>query len=172
MIMQQLKKAWRPFNFLIPQKTVSFGRRAFSNGFTLVELIITVAIVSILATIAIPAYEAATKKSRFSSAKRDILEIQMQMERYYTQRNRFPVTLDEITSKPDPWGNAYRYLDMAGATVGDKRKDKSLHPLNTDYDLYSIGPDGETQTPLTAPSSRDDIVRANNGGFIGWGADF
>ena len=146
--------------------------RALSTGFTLVELVITVAIVAILAAIAVPTYEAAIKRSRFSSAKRDILEIQVQMERYYTQRNRFPTKLDEITNKPDPWGNAYQYLDMEGATVGEKRKDKSLHPLNTDYDLYSMGPDGESQTPLTAQASRDDIVRANNGGFIGWGSDF
>jgi hypothetical protein len=46
-------------------------------------------------------------------------------------------------------------------------KDKSLHPLNSDYDLYSMGPDGQSQTPLTAKASRDDIIRANNGGFIG-----
>jgi len=143
-----------------------------STGFTLVELIIAVAIVAIMAAIAVPTYQSAMNKSRFNVAKRDILEIQVQMERYFTQRNRFPATLDEITSKPDPWGNPYQYLDMDGASVGKKRKDKSLHPLNTDYDLYSMGPDGESSTPLTAKASRDDIIRANNGAFIGWGQDF
>lgn len=55
--------------------------------------------------------------------------------------------------------------------MGKKRKDKSLYPLNTDYDLYSMGPDGKSQTPLTAKASRNDIVRAKNGAFIGWAAD-
>lgn len=142
------------------------------TGFTLVELIIAVAIVAIMASIAVPTYQSAMNKSRFNVAKRDILEIQVQMERYFTQRNRFPATLDEITNKPDPWGNSYQYLDMDGASVGQKRKDKSLHPLNTDYDLYSMGPDGKSSTPLTAKASRDDIIRANNGAFIGWGEDF
>ena len=61
---------------------------------------------------------------------------------------------------------------MEGASVGKKRKDKSLHPLNSDYDLYSMGPDGRSVSPLTAKASRDDIIRANNGGFIGVAEDY
>jgi general secretion pathway protein G len=38
---------------------------------------------------------------------------------------------------------------------------------NTDYDLYSSGPDGASVGPLTAKASRDDILRANNGRFVG-----
>jgi general secretion pathway protein G len=47
------------------------------------------------------------------------------------------------------------------------RKDKNLVPINTDFDLYSLGKDGESVGPLTAIPSRDDIVRANNGSYIG-----
>jgi len=148
------------------------ARTVKALGFTLVELIIAVAIVAIIGSIAFPSYQSAMNKSRFNVAKRDILEIEMSMEKYFTRNNRFPATLDEITNKPDPWGNPYQYLAMEGASTGQKRKDKSLHPLNTDYDLYSMGPDGKTATPLTAKASRDDIVRANNGAFIGWGQDF
>jgi general secretion pathway protein G len=50
---------------------------------------------------------------------------------------------------------------------GKARKDHSLVPLNTDYDLYSKGPDKASVSPLTAKSSRDDILRANNGRFVG-----
>ncbi|MGI4778952.1 MAG: type IV pilin protein [Janthinobacterium lividum] len=171
-MIQRSRAAWHGRCTFVPQKVASTPNRSFLNGFTLVELAITVVIVAIIAAIALPTYQAAMKKARFADVKRDILDIQVQMERYYTQRYRFPEKLAEITTKPDPWGNPYQYLDMEGATVGEKRKDKSLHPLNTDYDLYSMGPDGETAMPLTAKASRDDIVRANNGGFIGWGADF
>jgi general secretion pathway protein G len=45
-------------------------------------------------------------------------------------------------------------------------------PLNSDYDLYSSGPDGESRSPLTAAPSRDDIVRANNGGYIGLAGEY
>jgi general secretion pathway protein G len=40
-------------------------------------------------------------------------------------------------------------------------------PINTDYDLYSMGKDGKSQPPLTAKDSRDDIIRANDGAYIG-----
>jgi general secretion pathway protein G len=53
------------------------------------------------------------------------------------------------------------------AAKGQARKDHSLVPLNSDYDLYSTGPDGATASPLTAQASRDDILRANNGRFVG-----
>jgi general secretion pathway protein G len=45
-------------------------------------------------------------------------------------------------------------------------------PINTDFDLYSMGPDGRSAPPLTASDSRDDIVRANNGRFVGIAADY
>ena len=44
--------------------------------------------------------------------------------------------------------------------------------LNTDFDLYSAGPDGETRAPLTAKVSKDDVLRALDGGFFGVAEDF
>ena len=54
-----------------------------------------------------------------------------------------------------------------GGSRGQARKDHDLVPINTDFDLYSQGPDGRSAPPLTAAMSRDDIVRANNGRYIG-----
>jgi general secretion pathway protein G len=39
--------------------------------------------------------------------------------------------------------------------------------LNSTYDLYSKRKDGQSSSPLTAKASRDDIIRANDGGYIG-----
>jgi len=61
---------------------------------------------------------------------------------------------------------------LSGARRGDVRRDKNLVPINTDFDLYSVGKDGDTATALTARQSRDDIVRANNGGYIGRAEDY
>ena len=55
---------------------------------------------------------------------------------------------------------------------GHARKDKVLKPLNSDFDLYSVGPDGQTQASLTSSVSRDDVVRARDGAFIGTAAEF
>jgi general secretion pathway protein G len=47
------------------------------------------------------------------------------------------------------------------------RMDRFLVPINSDFDLYSMGPDGRSVAPMTARMSRDDIVRASNGRFVG-----
>ena len=47
------------------------------------------------------------------------------------------------------------------------RKDRFLVPINSCYDLYSMGKDGQSVPPLTAKASWDDIVRANDGAFVG-----
>ena len=56
--------------------------------------------------------------------------------------------------------------------VGGARKDKFLVPLNSLYDLYSLGKDGESVPPLAAKASWDDIIMANDGGFVGLAKDF
>jgi general secretion pathway protein G len=61
---------------------------------------------------------------------------------------------------------------VAGRPIGQLRKDRNLVPINTDFDLFSRGKDGQTNFPLTAQRSRDDIVRANNGGYIGLASDY
>jgi general secretion pathway protein G len=52
------------------------------------------------------------------------------------------------------------------------RKDRFLVPINSDYDLYSMGPDGESVEPLTAAKSHDDIIRASNGAYVGVAENF
>jgi general secretion pathway protein G len=57
-------------------------------------------------------------------------------------------------------------------TPGQARKDRALVPINTRFDLYSLGKDGRSAAPLTAADSQDDIVRANDGAFIGLARDY
>jgi general secretion pathway protein G len=52
------------------------------------------------------------------------------------------------------------------------RLDRFAVALNADYDLYSLGGDGESAVSLTETASRDDVVRADNGGYIGLASEY
>lgn len=56
--------------------------------------------------------------------------------------------------------------------AGDVRKDRNLVPINSDFDLYSVGRDGESVGALTAKKSHDDVIRANDGSFVGLAVRF
>lgn len=152
-------------------------RRISAKGFGLTELMIALVIASLLVSIAVPAYGRYADRAKNMRAIGDIASISIEIGRFQLRNNNaLPASLAElpVAIPADPWGNEYRYFNIAaaGAGVGDFRKDKNLNPLNTDFDLYSVGKDGETASALTAKPSRDDIVRANDGAFIGRGEDY
>ena len=55
---------------------------------------------------------------------------------------------------------------MQAKSAGARWK-KNDFPITTDFDLYSMGPDGQTQQNLQSAKSKDDIVRADEGAFVG-----
>jgi general secretion pathway protein G len=141
------------------------------GGFTLMEIMVSVAIVATLAAIAIPQYISYLDKARVARAIAEVKNIEKAVYNYFSDHDEFPDSLAQVGfgGYQDPWGHAYRYLriDGGGPGNGHKRKDHSLVPVNSDFDLYSLGPDGASRAPFTAKASQDDIVRANNGGYVG-----
>ena len=156
---------------------------------------VVVAIIGILATIVGPIYSDYIDRVRTVQAVRDISAISKSIAVYAASNgDRYPDSLAEINMDGmlDPWGNPYQYLNLSKSknenenengngkgkgkgqdvNVGKARKDHNLVPINSDYDLYSMGKDGASVSPLTAKASREDIIRANNGRFIGRAADY
>lgn len=146
-----------------------------SLGFTVVELMVALGIVAVLAAIALPSYSAYRDRVRIDQARKDITMMAPAIERYQLDARAYPDSLADagLGTLRDPWGRPYEYLPLdGGRNRGRARKDHSLVPINTDFDLYSRGPDGRSAPPLTSALSRDDIVRANNGAFVGVAADY
>jgi general secretion pathway protein G len=163
---------------MIPGIERPIGSRASASpcaGFTLLELLLVLAVIATLAAISTPTYIHALEKARVMRAIGDIKSISVTIGTYQSERGTYPDSLAEVGFDQllDPWGHPYEYQNLADLKGhGKARKDKNLVPLNSDFDLYSKGSDGTSVSALTAKASRDDIVRANNGGFIGLAADY
>jgi general secretion pathway protein G len=149
--------------------------RQACRGFTLVELLIVMAIIMTISSIAVPNLQAALDDARIARAVADIRTLETDIAEYEIQNGKLPNTLMDIgrDTLMDPWGNPYQYLNFAGTKgKGKMRKDRFLVPLNTDYDLYSMGKDGLSVPPITAKQSQDDILRANDGSFLGLASQY
>lgn len=64
-------------------------RARLSRGFTLIELMIGVAILAILVSLAYPSYLAQVAKGRRTDGKSALLDVAQRMERYYTERGTY-----------------------------------------------------------------------------------
>jgi general secretion pathway protein G len=145
------------------------------RAFSLVETLVVCALISTLASIAAGIYVSALKTARVARAVGDLHAIGLDIDQFHLRTGRYPTTLTE--ARPlvpnDPWGRPYVYTDLSQrGSRGRARKDGRLNPINSDFDLYSVGEDGRTTTPLGAPMSRDDVIRGRDGGFLGLAADF
>ncbi len=148
-----------------------------ADGYSLVEMLIVVAIIGIVAALAVPRYVHMLHSAKITVAEGDIRQISSAIDVYRSTMGIYPDSLEEVGlgDKADPWGRSYQYRDLTAdkqKAKGHARKDKNLVPINSDYDLYSVGEDGKSSPPLTANPSHDDIIRANNGGFIGLATDY
>jgi general secretion pathway protein G len=136
---------------------------------------IVVGIIMTLAAIAIPSFIQARENARFAKAVGDIHALETDILTYDMSNGSLPNTLDDIGRGDllDPWGNAYIYMNHADTTNRHRiRRDRFWHPLNSDYDLFSAGADGQWAPPITAAESNDDIIRASDGSYVGLASDF
>lgn len=161
---------------LASRKTGTSRNRRHSRGFTLIELIAVVVIIGILAGLAIPKYTYVVDRAKTARAIGDIKALQTDLMSIEAGGQPLPADLAGIgrDGMLDPWGNPYVYYPFppGPGKPGGARKDKFLVPVNSTFDLYSKGPDGDTVAPFTAKKSHDDIVRANDGGYVGVAKNF
>jgi prepilin-type N-terminal cleavage/methylation domain-containing protein len=97
------------------------------SAFTLVELLLVVAIVAVLATIAVPSYSSYVDRGRVTRAEGDIVQIEVAIAQFLSDNGSLPGALGNLNNVPttDPWGNPYQYLNLGAAgAMGHARKDR------------------------------------------------
>lgn len=150
-------------------------KKASGRGFTLIELLIVAVMILTLSAIAIPKYSRWREQAKVTRAINDIQTLNADILGYLLTNRDLPHRITDLSSPPvsDPWGNPYQYLNFDDArNRGEMRSDRFLVPINSKYDLYSMGPDGRSVRPITARASRDDIIMANDGAYIGLASNY
>jgi hypothetical protein len=140
-----------------------------------------VILIAILAILSLGAFTNLKTNAKNGRCKAEIRTIEKSILASFTDRGRLPdvMTTAEIGTDADlkdPWGHSYVYYNIA--TPGTPYEDiVASTNLNTDFDLYSMGPDGTTAAspslvldPANA-ASFDDIVRCNDGATVELGKD-
>ena len=150
------------------QKVVKFWRK-MKKGFTLMELMIVVAVLAILAAILIPNFRGITADAKNSTAKADLRNLKMAVILYQNQfnvlpddssadkfeeclQNYSPRVVDRVPV--DPWsssGAKYQYAVSADETT---------------FGIWSVGQNGTSETTITNDTctfgaNADDIVATN-----------
>jgi len=159
-------RRWADLSMWMLQRLWQYRKR-HRRGFTLIEMLLAMAILATLSAIGLPRIQEAIEKAKVARAIGDILAVQSSIDGLM----KLPPDLAAVGhgGMLDPWGHPYVYnpFSLVKGGIATARKDRFLVPLNSEYDLYSMGRDGGSKPPLNAPVSKDDILRANDGGYVG-----
>ena len=166
---------WRTMQTLTPEASARRSSLRRQRGFSLIELLIAISVLLIIAAIAVPAFLQALDKARVARCVGDLRKIGNDVDAMGLTTGVYPTTLIQVDddTKLDPWGTPYVFVNlMEPSTSGAARLDRFNVPINKQIDLYSMGKDKQTATPLVAAPSQDDVIWASDGGYLGLASQY
>ncbi len=127
---------------------MTYTNNRSQQGFTLVEILIAIAIVAIMAVVTVPSYLGRLERGRADATRQSLRVVKSAVEQFYGDVGQFPERLDDLVKKPtneklakkwvspyiekkprDGWGNQFQYKP----TPGQEQQ----------YELYSFGKNGK-----------------------------
>ena len=113
-----------------------------TNGFTLIELMIVIAIIGIVAAIAIPAYSGYIATARMAEAKNNIAALKLAEEEFFLENNRYFFDTSEDNATLKSWSG-----DLWTATGGDNGINFT-YTVSVSGTKYTITAKGNIGTPV------------------------
>lgn len=114
-----------------------------ASGFTLVEVLLVVAIIGILATVVVVSFGGKAEKAKINATRSSISAICTAIDLFEVERGKYPAAIDDLTVPvdgqapyirggvpADSWGNPFGYVNSGGGN----------------YVVTSAGPDGQMGT--------------------------
>jgi general secretion pathway protein G len=155
-----------------------YKKTRWSGGFTIVELIVVIGVLAVLSIVGMGVYSHFIDKAKNTRAIAEIRGLEKEILDFWNTNERLPDNLSELDRAVmlDPWKTPYQYINFDTAPdAEEKRRTKGNSgrgrgggdPLNEDFDLFSMGKDRTSAPVLTDDSSKDDIIRADDGRYTG-----
>ena len=132
----------RPIDGFRPLRlTLDISVRQARRGFTLIELMIVLAVAAILAAVAFPAYKGQVAKGRRADAKQALLDLSQKLERYYTERGSY-----------------------AGATLGNG----GIYPAQSSGGYYTLAITRQTADGFAVTATPRGVQAGDDCGALGY----
>ncbi len=112
-----------------------------TNGFTLIEMLITVIIIGILASIALPLYQKSMEKARVAKILPVLKTLYNAEQDYYLQYRKYPKTFDDLGLKmhcePNPILWTTQMPASSACTIGEWTYQVYHNPVDDTYGMYA-----------------------------------
>jgi len=119
------------------------------GGFTLLELLIVVAIAAILITLAVPSFQTSSTKAKEAALKQNLFTMRSLIDQFYADRGQYPPTLEELVTE-----HYIRELPMDPFTKSSTSWEEILEEKDQDDDSPAGIYDVKSGSDLTALDGR------------------